>query len=115
MSLPVITVTGSAAARGEAYGRQAADRIERGLAMYREEFARKGVQWDEAQSLARAFMPHVERYDAELVVELEAIAKGARQTKESILILNARTELLFWKEQERTKTRAPAVSSSRDG
>jgi isopenicillin-N N-acyltransferase-like protein len=108
MNLPVITATGSAASRGEAHGRQAADRIERGLAMYRDEFARKGVQWDEAQALARAFMPHVEHYDADLVVELEAIAKGARQTKESILILNARTELLFWKELERTKAGAPA-------
>lgn len=109
MNVPIITVSGTSAARGESYGRAAAQPIARALAMYRREFAGKGLQWDEAQALARSFMPHVERYDAGQAVELAAIAKGAGQTPEAILILNARTELLFWKEQERSAARAPAA------
>src|SRR5262249_5285473 len=98
--IPLITVSGSAAQRGESYGRQAGGSIDRAIRLYRAEFARRGIPWEEATRLARQYLPHAESYDAEIAEEMHAIAKGANQSVESILILNARTELIFWKEQE---------------
>lgn len=69
--------------------------------MYRKEFARKGIEWDEALRLARRFMPSIEEYDAQLAIEISAIAKGAGESTEAIVVLNARTELIFWNERER--------------
>ncbi len=99
--LPFITVSGAPAERGESYGRQAQPLVRKALAMYRQEFARKGIEWDEALRLARLFMPSMQAYDADLAVEMEAIARGAGESAEAIVVLNARTELMFWKERER--------------
>ena len=98
---PLITVSGSPAQRGESYGRQAQAPVRKAIAMYRGEFARKGIEWDEALRLARLFMPSIQAYDADLAVEMEAIARGAGVSAEAIVVLNARTELTFWNERER--------------
>ncbi|HUF81856.1 MAG TPA: C45 family peptidase [Burkholderiales bacterium] len=99
--LPVITVHGTPSERGESYGKQAAPLVARAIAMYRREFARMGIEWDEALRLARLFMPSIEAYDAALALEIEAIAMGAGESVEAIVVLNARTELAFWNERER--------------
>lgn len=110
--LPLITITGTPAERGESYGRQTAPLVGRAIAMYRTEFARKGIDWNEALRLAKLFMPSIEEYDAELAVELAAIAKGAGVPVEAIVALNARTELVFWNERERKErgVAAPALA-----
>lgn len=99
--LPMITISGPPAVRGESYGRQAAVLIARALAMYRDELDRKGLPWDQAQQLARQFLPSIEAYDEDIALEMHGIARGAGQPVEAIVILNARTELLFWNERER--------------
>lgn len=109
--LPLITVSGTAAERGESYGRQAQALVRKAIAMYRAEFARKGIEWDEALRLARLFMPSIQAYDADLAVEMEAIARGAGESAEAIVALNARTELAFWNERERKGSiTAPALA-----
>ncbi len=100
-ALPLITISGTPAERGESYGRQAAPLIRRAITMYRQEFARKGIVWDEALRLARRFMPSIEEYDPAIATEICAIGKGAGETAEAIVVLNARTELAFWNERER--------------
>lgn len=94
---PLIRIEGDARARGRSYGRAAAAQIAHVLEIYRREFDRKGLGWSEAQALATSFQRHMHEYDPELTAEIEAIAEGARQSPASIVIINARTELLFWK------------------
>lgn len=96
-AFPMIRLAGGALERGVQHGRQAADRIALALDVYRGEFARKGVAWEEALALASEFLIHMRAYDAELVTELEGIAQGARQALPAIVIINARTEIMYWK------------------
>ena len=112
--LPIITVTGTPAQRGESHGKQAQPLVRKAVDMYRDEFARKGVEWDEALRVARLFMPAIQAYDADLAVEMEAIARGAGVSAEAIVVLNARTELMFWKEREHKERgiAAPALAEA---
>ncbi len=96
-ALPLIRVSGGPYERGLQHGRQAADRIALALDLYREEFARKAITWEEASTLATDFLRRVREFDPELVTEMEGIAASARQSISAIVIINARTELMFWK------------------
>jgi isopenicillin-N N-acyltransferase-like protein len=96
--------------RGRQYGREAADRIALAIDLYRAEFARKDVAWSEAQDLAGEFLVHMRNYDAELVTELEGIAEGARQTLPAITIINARTEIMYWKARKQANPQPLPVS-----
>lgn len=104
---PLIRVSGAAFERGLQYGRAAADRIALALDIYREEFERKGLSWSEASTLADEFAVHVREYDGELMTELDGIAEGARQRPSAIVIVNARTELMFWKTARSGGSAAP--------
>ncbi|HYE49891.1 MAG TPA: C45 family peptidase [Azospirillaceae bacterium] len=103
---PLIDVAGGPEERGERYGRLAADRIALALDLYREEFARKGIGWAEAHALADRFLERIADYDPELTREMAAIAAGAGQTLSAVVLINARTELMFW------KLRAPSPSGA---
>jgi isopenicillin-N N-acyltransferase-like protein len=105
-ALPVIDVAGNAAQRGESYGRQAAGLIALAVEHYRRDFAAKGVDWAEAGVIARRFRAQIDAFDGELAEELSAIASGAGVPVEDILLLNARTEVLFWREQEKGRKSA---------
>jgi len=110
-ALPLIRLSGGPTERGIQHGRKASGQIALALDLYREEFARRGVDWQEAQELATEFLVHMRNYDAELVVELEGIAEGARQSLAAITIINARTELMYWKAK---RQRAPAPEGVAD-
>ena len=90
---PLLALEGDAATRGRAYGRAAGERIARGLEVYREDFARRGLEWGRALEAAARYAPALEGFDAELADEIRAIAEGAEQPVEAIVLLNARTEL----------------------
>ncbi|HEX2139489.1 MAG TPA: C45 family peptidase [Woeseiaceae bacterium] len=96
-ALPLIRIAGGAFERGQQYGRAAADQIALVLDVYRNEFARKDLSWAEASTLGEEFGVLMRDYDAELMTEIEGIAEGARQSVSAIVILNARTELVYWK------------------
>jgi isopenicillin-N N-acyltransferase-like protein len=98
--VPLIHVAGSDQERGKSYGQQAGDRISAGLDIYREAFARVGMAWDEACRIAARFREKVEAYDPSMYREICAIAQGAEQPVEAIIILNARTEIIFWRDNE---------------
>lgn len=110
-AFPMIRLAGGPLERGLQHGHQAADRIAHALDLYRGEFARKGVAWEEALALASEFLIHMRTYDAELVTELEGIAQGARQALPAIVIINARTEIMYWKAGKQQAKELPLDSA----
>lgn len=109
--LPEITVRGDASRRGLAYGEGAARQIAAALDTYRGFFARRGVRWADALSTAAAFRASIEDYAPDAAVEIEAIASGSGQSSESIVLLNARTEILFWRMREVSSPAAASVAA----
>lgn len=100
--IPMIDVTGGPAERGESYGRQARRQIDLAIAFYRADFAARGVGWDEAQTIAEGFRASIETFDPSIAEEIEATARGAGVSVAEIVLLNARTEVLFWHVARRT-------------
>lgn len=97
LAFPLVEIEGAPRERGVQYGRQAGERLGRGLALYREAFANSGVRWDEALAIAARLWPSLESYDRDMALELSGIAEGAGVAQEEVFILNARTEILFWR------------------
>ncbi len=106
---PLVHIAGNAPDRGYSYGRQAGDRIAGGIELYRDAFNTVGIGWDEALSYAKRFRDQIETYDADMYREIEGIAKGSAQPVEAIVILNARTEIIFWRDNEREQHRTPSM------
>lgn len=98
-AFPLVEIGGPAFERGRQYGQQAGERIAAGLDLYREVFATRGVDWELALTLAAEFAPRMRAYDAEMYAEMEGIADGSDHSLEGVVILNARTELLFWQDR----------------
>lgn len=94
-AFPLIEVEGDARGRGLAYGRAARDRIGTSLAIYRPVLAAAGLGWDAALATAGGFLDQLSRFDPEQADELAAIAEGARVRPEEIMVVNARTDLLY--------------------
>lgn len=94
-AFPLINIEGGPEARGRSYGRQAGDRIQRSLLIYREILARDGMDWSRARELARATLPSMADRYPDVIAELGGIAAGAECSIEDIFAINARTELLF--------------------
>ena len=91
---PVIDVSGGAYERGRVHGEHARDRVGRSLANYAKLFAFNGMAWEEAQRRSAGFRDAIGAFDADLLEEMEGIARGAGRPFSEILALNARTELL---------------------
>jgi len=99
-AFPFYAVAGTPLERGRQYGRQAMERIDVSVSIYEKAFATAEVAWATVQTRARAFLPRLEAYDPVLAEEIRGIAAGAQRPVEDIVILNARTELLFGKGSE---------------
>ena len=117
VGIPEITIRGNAAYRGNAYGKGAAQQIASALKTYRGYFAARGVEWPDALETAAEFRKCIEDYAPESALEIEAIALGSGQTPEAIVLLNARTEILFWRAsvQQRTSEKAGLVADECTG
>jgi len=94
-AFPLIELRGAPHARGVAYGKAAAERVHRSLALYRGELERRGVKPEQVRKLARDFAPHVTAYDAAYLEEMQGIAEGAGVTLEDVIFINCRTEMMF--------------------
>ena len=97
-AFPVVRIAGDGATRGRQYGEQARDRINATLEIYLPAFAARGLDWPRVRELAGRFGEQMAAYDAELVEEIDGIARGAALELEHIVALNARTELLYWQD-----------------
>jgi Acyl-coenzyme A:6-aminopenicillanic acid acyl-transferase. len=91
---PLIEVTGAPRERGRQYGEQARERIKRGVEHYSKQVFATGISADEFQALTRKFELAIDRYDPFHLEEMKGIAEGAGVPLESIILLNARTEIL---------------------
>ena len=91
---PVLTLAGSARDRGVQYGRGASDRIRNGLEFYRGVLTHAGVAALRLHELTNALAAEIERFDADMLHELEGIAFGAGVSLSEVISLNARSELL---------------------
>ncbi len=91
---PLVDVSGPPLQRGLQHGRQAAERIRRGIAHYSAQLARSAFDADALRTSVHDYLPVIEAFDAGYVEEMRGIAEGAQVPFEHIVLLNARTELL---------------------
>lgn len=97
---PLVDIAGAPYERGVAYGRQTGDRVLAGIDIYKEAFAKAGIDWSQALSYADKFAGQIEAFDTKMMREIEGIAAGAEQPVTAIVALNARTEIIFWRDNE---------------
>src|SRR5439155_2303373 len=94
MTYPHVRVAGSPRHRGRRYGEQAADRVVRSIAVYKESFAvRWGLEWSTARRIGQQYLDSVEAFAPAAVEEMSGIAEGAGVDFVDVLALNCRTEI----------------------
>ncbi|TJX00863.1 MAG: acyl-CoA--6-aminopenicillanic acid acyltransferase, partial [Mesorhizobium sp.] len=91
---PLVEIDGAPRARGMAYGEQARGRIGASVALYAGQLDRFGFRRDDVARFSQIFLPRLRRWAPDLVEEMEGIASGANLDLSSIVLVNARTEIL---------------------
>lgn len=92
---PFIEIHGSPRERGRMHGVQAAERIRLGIGHYLSQFTAYGMDRAAIGRHVEAYLPRIQAFDGNLVEEMRGIAEGAAVDFEAIVLLNARTELLY--------------------
>lgn len=92
---PLIEMSGPPRERGRQYGTQAAERVGRSVAYYADQLQAAGIDWARAKSLAAGYLPLIQDFSPAYVEEMRGIAEGAGVDLEGIVIVNARTEMMF--------------------
>ncbi len=94
--VPIISLKGKPFERGKQYGSQARRLIQKNLELY---FSLWGSLWGakrpEVLKQCAGLVPVIGEYDAEIMEEIQGIAKGAGLSLEEIVALNARYEMVF--------------------
>lgn len=91
---PLIEIHGPPRERGRRYGAAAATRIEEGVRHYLKQFSSYGLDPRGIHGHVAGYLPRIREFDNGLIEEMQGIAEGAKLEFESIVLLNARTELL---------------------
>ncbi len=94
-SFPLIEIEGPPLERGQQYGRQAANVVTKSIELYTKFLSDEGVKWGEICDETRRFTPMLEAYNPQYLEEMCGIAQGAAVDLESIMLVNARTEILY--------------------
>lgn len=94
-SFPLIEIKGPPLERGQQYGRQTVDRVEKSIQLYTSRLSDEGVKWEGVCDEARRFIPTIESFNSDYLVEMRGIAQGAGVDLEAILLVNARTEIIY--------------------
>jgi|Deesub1362B_J571_1020462.scaffolds.fasta_scaffold04133_7 isopenicillin-N N-acyltransferase-like protein len=93
---PIVELTGNPRRRGEIHGRALAEAIGENLRIYLHRIGTStGIEKERVLKLARRFVPAVKDAAPWLLEEMEGIARGAGLPLEAVLVLNARTELMY--------------------
>jgi len=100
LNFPLIEVQGAPEKRGFQHGRASSDRLNRTIEIYKDAFQQAGVSWEEAKEIARQFLDSLTKYDETYIEEMEGIARGGSVDFDTILTINTRTEILFWRSPE---------------
>ncbi len=94
--LPVISVKGKPFDCGQQYGSQAREQIRRNVYLYLDMWSTLwGVKRHEVLKQCQGLVSVIGEYDADILEELEGIARGADLSLEEIIALNARYEISF--------------------
>jgi isopenicillin-N N-acyltransferase like protein len=93
---PHVRVEGSALDRGRQYGSQAADRVHRSVAAYRDVFAHyAGWDWATVRREAARYQDPIAAFRPAYLDEIRGIAEGAGLDPGDVLAINVRTEVMF--------------------
>jgi isopenicillin-N N-acyltransferase like protein len=96
LPLPLISVAGSPAECGAAYGRQAADLIAVNIETYVRRFAdRAGLASATVRAAGAAFRDATRKHAPRIAMMLDGVAEGAGVGVEDVYAVNGRTELLY--------------------
>ena len=94
--VPVISVRGKPFERGKQYGLQTKGLIEKNLKLYFDLWSKLwGAKRPEVLKHCSSLGLVIGEYDAEILEEMQGIAKGASLSLEEIVALNARYEMVF--------------------
>ena len=89
-----LILKGSPMEVGEQHGQLGKTQVEKSLETYEKLFyGYQQMSWAQAREAALVHVKAIEKYDRELLEEMEGVAKGAGVDFEDILALNARTEI----------------------
>lgn len=91
---PLVEVSGSPRERGRLYGEQARQRIAGSVDLYAASLSRIGFARGDIERFTAVFRPRLAAWAPDLVDEMEGIAEGAGLDFASIMLVNARTEVL---------------------
>ncbi|WP_157020251.1 C45 family autoproteolytic acyltransferase/hydolase [Mesorhizobium xinjiangense] len=91
---PLIEISGTPRLRGRSYGEQARERIHGSVDLYASNLGRLGFDRTDIVRFARHFEPRLRQWAPDLVDEMEGIAEGAGLELSSVVLVNARTEIL---------------------
>lgn len=95
VTVPLVTVAGSALDCGRQYGSAVAAEVGQTIESYFRTFRdHHDLAERDVFELARRFEPVIEEYDATLLDEMHGVAEGAAEPYEAILAINARSELV---------------------
>ena len=95
MTFQYVKVSGEPYEIGVQMAKQAGDKINRCIDIYADLFASVGVSWVEARQKAYAYIPEIERYDPDILAEMQGMADGLERPLIDIVTLNARSEVIF--------------------
>lgn len=109
---PFVEVSGSPRERGHQYGAAVSARVRRGVEHYVEQFAAYGLDGRAIHGHVQSYLPRIRAYDPAFIDEMQGIAEGAGVDFESIVLLNARTELLH---EARTAAKVERAKEEPDG
>lgn len=112
-SCPLIEISGAPRERGRQYGEQAADRVRLGIEHYSAQLRTSNLTDEDIKGLVQRFEPTIDRFDATYLEEMRGIAEGAGVAYETVVLLNARTEIL--KLAQRPADDRPMLDEDPDG
>lgn len=103
-AFPLVEVRGAPKQRGESYGEQARDRIRLSAGHYQAQLGRLGFDRAEVTRLVEVFLPRIAAWAPDLVDEMQGIARGAAVDLATVVLINARTEVLQLAQREKGVT-----------
>ncbi len=96
-----IRLSGTPFERGLAYGTEARERILRVIEEYKVLFDKEAhIPWEEAYARAAAYEEPVRALRPDLIEEMRGVSEGAGVDFRTILLLNARSEVMFGEREE---------------
>lgn len=98
---PLVEISGTPRERGHAYGEQARERIGLSVGLYENQLRRFGFPQGDIARFSGFFLPRLKEWAPDLVEEMEGIAAGANVDLSSILLVNARTEIIQLAKREK--------------